>query len=131
MRPERPEDIIEHDCSHWRDAADSGAWNFAKEGARVSVPISGRLLINHFAAEHEAAVRGLGLAILTLLNVRDDIEAGRLVPVLPNCEVYRGNLSLLRPPMPFEPPKLRAFIDIITAALRERARYDPGIVPTP
>jgi len=129
--PERPEDIIEHDCIHWRGAAESGAWDFVKEGARVSVPISGRLLINNFAAEHEAAVRGLGLAILPLLNVRDDIEAGRLVPVLPDCEVYRGILSLVRPPMPFEPPKLRAFIDFITAALRERARYDPGIAPTP
>jgi hypothetical protein len=30
----------------------------------------------------------------------------------------------VRPPTPFEPPKLRAFIDFITAALRERARYD-------
>jgi len=129
--PERPEDIIEHDCIHWRGAADSGAWDFAKEGARVSVPISGRLLINNFAAEHEAAVRGLGLAILPLLNVRDDIEAGRLVHVLPDYEVYRGLLSLVRPAMPFEPPKLRAFIDFITAALRERARYDPGIAPTP
>jgi DNA-binding transcriptional LysR family regulator len=129
--PERPEDIIEHDCIHWRGAADSSAWDFTKEGARVSVPISGRLLINNFAAEHEAAVRGLGLAILPLLNLRDDIEAGRLVHVLPDYDVSRGLLSLVRPPMPFEPPKLRAFIDFITTALRERARYEPGIVPTP
>ncbi len=128
--PGRPEDIIEHDCIHWRGAAESGAWDFTKDGARVSVPISGRLLINNFAAEQEAAVRGLGLAILPLLNVRGDIEAGRLVPVLPDCEVYRGILSLVRPSLPFEPPKLRAFIDFITAALRERARDDPGIVPT-
>ncbi len=128
--PERPEDIIEHDCIHWRDAADSSTWDFAKEGARVSVPISGRLLINNFAVEHEAAVRGLGLAILPLLNLRDDIEAGRLIHVLPDYEVYRGLLSLVRPPMPFEPPKLRAFIDFITTALRARARHDPSGVPT-
>jgi len=49
----------------------------------------------------------------------------RLVPVLPDYEVHQGELSLVRPPTPFEPPKLRAFIDFITAALRERARYDP------
>jgi hypothetical protein len=30
----------------------------------------------------------------------------------------------VRPPTPFEPPKLRVFIDFITAALRQRARYD-------
>jgi DNA-binding transcriptional LysR family regulator len=123
--PERPADIGEHDCIHWRDAADGGAWSFVKDGARISVPIRARLLISNFAAEREAAVRGLGLAILPLLTVRDDLEAGRLIPVLPDYEVYHGVLSLVRPPMPFEPPKLRVFIDFITAALRERARYDP------
>ena len=41
--------------------------------ARVSVPITGRLLINNFAAEQEAARRGLGLAILPLLNLHADL----------------------------------------------------------
>jgi DNA-binding transcriptional LysR family regulator len=123
--PQRPEDIGEHDCIHWRVAAERGAWNLVKDGVRVSVPIRGRLLISNFAAEREAALRGLGLAILPVLTVRDDLEAGRLIPLLPDYEAYRGVLSLVRPPMPFEPPKLRAFIDFITSALRERARYDP------
>ena len=99
-------------------------------GRGVWVPITGRLLINNFAAEQEAARRGLGLAILPRLNLRDDLEAGRLVAVLPGYEVDRGVLSLVRPATPFEPPKLRAFIDFITVALRARARHDPGIVPT-
>jgi len=123
--PERPDDIDGHDCIHWRAAA-GGAWSFVKDGARVVVPIRGRLLMSNFAAEREAAVRGLGLAILPLLTVRNDLEARRLVPVLSDYEVHHGVLSLVRPPTPFEPPKLRAFIDFITAALRERARYDPA-----
>jgi DNA-binding transcriptional LysR family regulator len=123
--PERPHDIGEHDCIHWRAAAERGAWGFAKDGARVSVAIRGRLLMSNFAAAREAAVRGLGLAILPLLTVRDDLEAGRLIPVLPDYEAHHGILSLVRPPTPFEPPKLRAFIDFITGALRERARYGP------
>jgi DNA-binding transcriptional LysR family regulator len=124
--PKRPDDIGGHDCIHWRADAGGGAWNFVKDGARVLVPIRSRLLMSNFAAEREAAVRGLGLAILPLLTVRDDLEARRLVAVLPDYEVHQGVLSLVRPPTPFEPPKLRAFIDFITAALRERARYDPA-----
>lgn len=121
--PERPQNISEHDCIHWRAAASGGAWSFVKDGERVSVPIRARLLITNFAAQREAALRGLGLAILPLLSVREDLEAGRLVPVLPEYEVHRGALSLVRPPTPFEPPKLRVFIDFITDALRQRARY--------
>jgi DNA-binding transcriptional LysR family regulator len=129
--PKRPDDIAGHDCIHWRVAADGGAWDLVKDGARVSVPIRGRLLMSSFAAEREAALRGLGLAILPLLTVRDDLEARRLVPVLPDHEVYHGILSLVRPPTPFEPPKLRVFIDFITDALRKRACYDPWSTISP
>jgi DNA-binding transcriptional LysR family regulator len=123
--PQRPDDIGDHACIHWRVAGGGSAWSFVKNGERVTVPTKVRLLISNFAAQREAALRGVGLAILPLLAVREDLEAGRLVPVLPDYEVHRGELSLVRPPTPFEPPKLRAFIDFITAALRERARYDP------
>lgn len=123
--PKKPQDIVGHDCIHWRGAADSGVWEFTREGERISVPISGRLLINNFAAEHEAALRGLGMTILPALNLRDEIETGRLVHVLPDYEVYRGVLSLVHPPIPFEPAKLRAFIDFITQALRKRAHLSP------
>lgn len=124
--PKRPEDIGGHDCIHWRDPAHGSLWHFVKDGARVSIPIRRRLLMSNFGAEREAALRGLGLAILPVLTVRDDLEAGRLMPVLPDYETHHGVLSLVRPPTPFEPPKLRVFIDFITGALRERARYDPG-----
>ena len=40
---------------------------------KMSVPITGRLLITNFAAEQEAARRGLGLAILPLLNLHADL----------------------------------------------------------
>lgn len=123
--PTRPNDIANHDCIYWRLATGGGTWSLVKDGERVMVPIRGRLLISNFAGQRAATLRGLGLAILPLLSVREDLEVGRLVSVLPDYEVYRGVLSLVRPPTPFEPPKLRAFIDFITAALRERTRYDP------
>jgi len=119
--PLRPEEIAGHECIHWRSAAGGSSWTFTIAGARVTVPIRGRLLVSDFGAEREAAVRGLGLAILPLLSVRDDLDAGRLARVLPDCEVESGVLSLVRPATPFEPPKLRAFIDFVTAALRKRA----------
>ena len=123
--PERPADIANHDCIYWRVVAGGGAWSFLKDGEPVSVPVRSRLLVSNFAAQREAALRGLGLAILPLLSVREDLEAGRLVSVLPDYQAHHGVLSLVRPPTPFEPPKLRVFIDFITAALREQARYDP------
>ena len=115
--PKRPDDIGDHDCIYWRVAAGGGAWSFVKNGERVTVPIRGRLLISNFAAQREAALRGVGLAISPCSPCARIWRPGASFPVLPDYEVHRGELSLVRPPTPFEPPKLRAFIDFITAAL--------------
>jgi DNA-binding transcriptional LysR family regulator len=47
-----------------------------------------------------------------------DLMEGRLVHVLPDCEIPPESLSLVRPAGAFEPARLRLFIDFITAALR-------------
>ena len=122
--PRRPEDLRGHDCIHWRGGASDERWTFIKDGARITVPIRGRLLISNFAAAREAVVRGLGLAIRPLISVQDDLEAGRLVPVMPDYELDPDSLSLVRPATPFEPSKLRLFMDFITEALRRQARSE-------
>ena len=119
--PARPEDVDGHDCIHWCGSPDGNVWVFSSADARVPVPIRARLMISNIAAARDAALRGLGLAILPLVSVGHDLDAGRLVPVLSDYEVRYGELYLVRPPTPFVPPKLRAFIDFMTAALRERA----------
>jgi DNA-binding transcriptional LysR family regulator len=128
-KPRRPQDISAHDCIHWRGATDRGEWRFMKGDTGVSVPIRLRLLINDLEAEREAAARGLGLAILPLFKISDDLKAGRLVSILPDYRFGHGELSLVRPPAPFEPSKLRVFIDFINAALRERAREEAVLMP--
>ena len=82
--------------------------------------------MSDFAIQREAVSRGLGLAMLPELSVRDDLDAGRLIAVLPDYEIYIGTLSLVRPPTPFEPARLRAFIDFVTTALRDKAHNNDG-----
>ncbi len=121
-KPKHPEQVSGHDCIHWRGSPASETWDFVKGGQRVSVPIRARLLISNFLAERDATRRGLGLGVLPLLDVRDDLRSGRLACVLEDWEIPSGQLSLVRPATPFEPAKLRAFIDFITHRLRGRAR---------
>lgn len=120
--PERPEALGEHDCIHWRQGHGEGmTLTVARAGEEVAVALRGRLQLSHFGAQREAALRGLGVALLPAFDVQRDLAQGRLVRVLPDWEVPPDELSLVRPPTPFEPAKLRAFIDFITAALRARA----------
>jgi DNA-binding transcriptional LysR family regulator len=119
--PRQPEDIGAHRCIYWCGGSTDTTWTFTKDDVRHAVPIRSRFLISHFASLLESAIRGLGLAVLPVLSVHGELKAGRLVHVLPDYELDRSMLSLVRPPTPFEPPKLRVFIDFITAALRQRA----------
>jgi DNA-binding transcriptional LysR family regulator len=123
--PAGPEDIAVHQTVYWCGGMTTGKWTLSKDGERVSVPVRPRLRISHFASLQESARRGLGLAILPLISVREDLRAGRLVHVLPDWECDHGILSLVRPPTAFEPAKLRVFIDFITDALRRRAEDCP------
>ena len=120
--PKTPAEVAGHQSVYWCGGVRPSRWTPGKDGIRSSVPLRPRLQISHFASLHESARRGLGLAVLPLISVRADLDAGRLVTVLPDYELEPGVLSLVRPPTPFEPPKLRVFIDFITAALRRRAQ---------
>jgi len=74
--PMRPEDIGDHDCIYWRAATGGGTWSFFKNGERVTVSIRRRLVISSLRPSARATLRGLGLAILPLLSVREDLEVG-------------------------------------------------------
>ncbi len=119
--PKTPDDLAAHRSVYWCGGSSSSKWPLSHNGTRIGAPMHPRLQVSHFASLQESARRGLGLAVLPLITVHEDLEAGRLVHVLPDCEADHGMLSLVRPPTPFEPPKLRVFIDFITAALRARA----------
>lgn len=119
--PKRPEAIRTQPIVYWSAVANRATWTFTKKNKETSVPIRARLSVTHLASLRHAALRGLGMTVLPLITVQDDLDAGRLVRVLADHEFERSTLSLVRPPTPFEPPKLRVFIDFITEALRKRA----------
>lgn len=123
-RPDSPADLSSHDCLFWSTSAiaDAASWTFLRDGRSQTVPIRCRLRIGNLPALRRTALAGLGLTILPELDVTGDLAAGRLVKLLTDYEIASGALSLVRPPAPFEPARLRAFIDFVTSALRRKAR---------
>ncbi len=116
--PAHPDDLARFRFIQWCGGSGQENWWMERDGKRHQVPVNHLLKINDIRAHREAAMRGLGLAMLPALSVRGDLAAGRLVRVLPDYESEPARLHLVRPPSPFEPPRLRVFIDFITAALR-------------
>ncbi|WP_437928543.1 LysR family transcriptional regulator [Sorangium sp. So ce291] len=111
--PRRPRDLARHDLLQLRlstsgrlhaltvrEPADS-----APRFARTSVVANNLDLLIHFA------VRGRGLAYVADMLIRDELEAGTLVPVLADQVGAPVACHVVWPEAKHVPPKLRVFID--------------------
>jgi DNA-binding transcriptional LysR family regulator len=95
-------------------------WPLLRDGEPVTVPIVGSTQTSDGEALRHLAIAGAGLARLATFTVREDIRAGRLRPVLEDCNpgdleevhaVYLGQGGPL-------PTRVRALLDF----LGEKAR---------
>jgi len=63
----------------------------------------------------DAALRGLGIALLPRSLVARQVERGELLHVLPDAIGSDARVALVYPEKEFLPPQVRAFIDAVVA----------------
>lgn len=117
--PTRPEALSGHDCLLYHYQTSGDTWRLRACGAETgetSVRVKGRLKVNNGDSLREAALAGLGIAHLPVFIVRDEIKAGRLVPLLEDYEdVAEGGVYAVYPASRNLTPKVRVFIDFLAA----------------
>jgi DNA-binding transcriptional LysR family regulator len=91
------------------------AWDLADRGTAVKVETRGTVLVNDTIAARELALAGIGLAYIFEPQVRADLQAGRLIEILPEASIEEPGLFLYFPRRAAMAPKLRAFIDTARA----------------
>ncbi len=81
--PQQPDDLARHSClSYWREAADD-LWTLARAGEMARVRVHGRYHVDNPEAVAEAALAGLGIALLPDYLCQPGLTDGRLARVLP------------------------------------------------
>ncbi|SLJ99269.1 LysR family transcriptional regulator [Novosphingobium mathurense] len=98
------------------DAADDLEWHLETEDGREHVfRVEPRMACTDMAAVREAAIDGLGVAILPDHVCREALLAGKLVHVLPAWRGLQGNVHLVFTTRRGLPPAVRALIDHLAA----------------
>jgi DNA-binding transcriptional LysR family regulator len=116
-RPERFEDLRGHACLRRRRSNGAiAAWTFADGNRTVEALVSGPLIAHDYPTLLIAAERGLGLAQAPAPLAARAIAEGRLQPVLEELAAETPGVFLYHPGRRQILPKLRAFIDHVTAA---------------
>jgi DNA-binding transcriptional LysR family regulator len=81
--PLTPAELARHSClSYWRETSDD-LWALARAGQMARVRVHGRYHVDNPEAVAEAALAGLGIAMLPDYLCQDGLADGRLVRVLP------------------------------------------------
>jgi DNA-binding transcriptional LysR family regulator len=123
--PHTPADLQWHNCLHYLRAQDTPAWTFERlkgkaNDARITVPVTGQLAANNSEALREAALTGLGIALLPDFSAQASLQQGKLVQVLPDWKpvgAFAEQLYAIRPYSPHVPRAVTAFVDYVRQAL--------------
>ncbi|BEP46358.1 LysR family transcriptional regulator [Variovorax paradoxus] len=116
--PATLQDLADHDCVTSPHPSGRALWRLAGPGgAEEEVQVGGRFSGNTAQALRKAALAGLGIALLPPTMARLDLEAGRLVPVLPQYQRTGQGLSVLYPSRKHLPLAVSAFIGMVMEKL--------------
>lgn len=92
-RPLRPQDLARHCCINLRMRSSGGiyAWELEKGRRALRVRVEGQVTFDSASMVRQAALDGFGLACVMEDQIRDHVEAGRLIRVLEDwCPPFPG-----------------------------------------
>ncbi|ARP66900.1 LysR family transcriptional regulator [Mesorhizobium sp. WSM1497] len=117
--PQRIEDLADHQAIVYRRLGQVvQPWLFVREGQpTLEITPTGRLRLDDLDAIADAAADGMGLAWLPWWLVRDRIQAGALMALLPDQPRYLYDCHALWLQTPHLPLKVRLAVDALAVAL--------------
>lgn len=129
--PRQPQDLAGHDCLMYLRGAAGQSWTLARPRRRgqppeqVSVSVAGPLKANNSEALRDAALAGLGIALLPDFSARTPAataaaqgHGAALEPVLPDWQpqgFFGGRLYAVRPWSPQVPRAVQCLVDHLRA----------------
>jgi DNA-binding transcriptional LysR family regulator len=116
--PRGPVELQEHETIGLGSGPGPGLWSLDKAGESVDVHVRRLLVVNDIEWVHEAARRGIGIALLPEFACKEDLQAGRLCQVLSEWSSGEMPLYALYPSPRHLSRKVLAFIDMLSAGLR-------------
>ncbi|MHC8380324.1 LysR family transcriptional regulator [Pseudomonas sp. LB3P14] len=116
-RPEKPEDLLQHECIRIRIGDNSiYKWELGDGDDTCEIDVPGPVIVNETDIALDAAIDGLGLAYCLELRVAQQIADGRLEVVLPSWASTSEPMVMYYPSRRQVHPGLRQLIEVIRSA---------------
>jgi DNA-binding transcriptional LysR family regulator len=119
-RPRHPADLAQHAVIAYSLLSVGDDWQFTGPEGVVQVRVQPRMRTNSGDTCRAAALGHEGIVLEPSFIVADDIAAGRLVHLLPQYRSLEMGIYAVYPSRKFVAPKVRALIDYLAEAFRDR-----------
>lgn len=118
----RPEDLSAHDALVFTGSVEPLAlFTFRRGDERVQASLKPRFRVNSSLAVKTAVLEGLGVASLPSIYVRQELESGALVQLLPDWSGQERGLYVVYPEQREMSRKLRALLDHLSATFKRKS----------
>ncbi len=109
--PEHPNELASHELIMFVTTSPS-VWHLARQRERIDIETRPRLVVNNHVGARDAAVGGLGIALLPRFQAAPFVRDGRLVEVLPGWTRPPAPIHAVFASSRYLSPKVRSFIDL-------------------
>ncbi len=119
--PQHPQELSKHITLSMSEDEARQRWELHGEGGKIEkVDITPCLMAHSFQVLHQAALQGVGIALLPQITCCDDLKAGRLQKVLPDWNLPLGICHAVFPSRRGLLPAVRVFIDFLAEQMPDK-----------
>jgi len=122
--PERPEDLVEHECLLFTSFANPRQWRLSGPDGPVTIGVNGMVSSNAAYVVNLLAEHGEGITFGATLALAPALLDGRLVRVLPAYEMEPTGIFAAYPSTARLPTRVSAVIDFFASELTDPPLWD-------
>jgi DNA-binding transcriptional LysR family regulator len=117
-KPQHPRDLIRHECVVRVVDGRPEPWAFRIGGQRKLVRVNGRFRTDSIPTTTAVVLRGLGVGLGPLWQIRGLLDQGLVEVILEEFEAAKLPIHAVLPPTRMPVAKTRAFVDVLAERLR-------------
>lgn len=114
--PAAPDDLMDHACIRDTNMRGDGAWPLTDGQRERRIRVTGHFLVNSARTARDLALGDEGIALCPDYVVRDDLDAGRLLRVLPGFHSPPLDIHAVYPPQRRLTRRARALLEFLADA---------------
>ncbi|SHH15824.1 LysR family transcriptional regulator [Cognatishimia maritima] len=120
--PESPSDLKDHNRLIMRFGRDlDNVWQFGTGPNRQEILVRGNRVANDGELVRQWALKGYGIILKSELDTREDLRAGRLIPLLTDFLPPPIPLQIMFPPGRTLPRRVRTFADFLVDYIKRKS----------